>query len=658
MAETSSATSFERIALPRVAYVRLQDFTLFSADRIVEADVPGGVFCLAGANGLGKSTFLTAVNYAMTGIVPRPTLKFDSPAEYLKKNLSYADDYFTGRISEADRETCEICVAMEIGGAMLTLTRSPFEVESLRDLSIERGGSIESFGDEDGETRERLFREALVAESGLVSFDQFVFLQLLVLTFDERRHLLSWDSKVVEQALYLLFGDDREQAENAAKARRLYEQQDSLARNTQYQVTRLRSQLEDLRRVVEENSPDDDVDLVAQFQGHEAVRDEVDERVKRSEELLSDEQLRLNDDVAAQVELRSEYEATFANIMKGTHDISKHPIVRAAMDDRRCEICGSTNTESVASISHSVSESACPLCGAQLSAVDAAAEAKTYERLEQIDAQLEALNESASSHADAIRRYKDELESATSDLDLAEQALSDFMVAHEGHVLSLTAEDGIGRIAQHLESAIQKGLEQKEVHKKKRDAAKKHWAEAQRDVAASYTAAEDDFIPLFQDLAESFLGLDLSIALEERKPAGLQFVVSVGSSTRRSANDVSESQRYFIDIALRMALCQYVVRPDSPGTLLIDTPEGSLDIAYEVRAGDMLGRFGTGGRNILITANINTSQLLLEVARTCGDDRMRLVRMTEWTELSDVQRASEDLFDSAYGAIEQALGSR
>ena len=58
--------------------------------------------------------------------------------------------------------------------------------------------------------------------------------------------------------------------------------------------------------------------------------------------------------------------------------------------------------------------------------------------------------------------------------------------------------------------------------------------------------------------------------------------------------------------------------PAYSATLYIDTPEGSLDIAYERRAGRMFGKFVEGHERLFMTANINTSQLLQELAPTCG----------------------------------------
>jgi hypothetical protein len=106
-----------------------------------------------------------------------------------------------------------------------------------------------------------------------------------------------------------------------------------------------------------------------------------------------------------------------------------------------------------------------------------------------------------------------------------------------------------------------------------------------------------------------------------------------------------------------MAMAQFMSNQDGKACLFVDTPEGSLDIAYENRAGDMLAKFVNNDHHLIMTANINSSRLIRSLAERCGHAKMTLCRMTEWSELSDVQIAEEKLFSEAYKAIEKSLDS-
>lgn len=170
---------------------------------------------------------------------------------------------------------------------------------------------------------------------------------------------------------------------------------------------------------------------------------------------------------------------------------------------------------------------------------------------------------------------------------------------------------------------------------------------------AQYAEAETIFAPRFQDLAHLFLGIEIDIR-PERTSSGLTLVLEVKSTVRRDTHQLSESQRFFVDIALRMALLQQMSNGPG-GELLIDTPEGSLDIAYENRAGKMFAKFANDDYGLIITANINTSRLLQALAEQCGETAMTICRMTSWTDLSDVQLEEDALFEHAYADLQTAL---
>jgi DNA repair exonuclease SbcCD ATPase subunit len=191
----------------------------------------------------------------------------------------------------------------------------------------------------------------------------------------------------------------------------------------------------------------------------------------------------------------------------------------------------------------------------------------------------------------------------------------------------------------------------------RREELKRQLLKLQQTLEQQYFQAERGFVPQFAELAHRFLGMPLTVQMDARQSTGLNLVVAVRGSPRRQQQHLSESQRFFLDIALRMALTQHMSDPASRGGMFIDTPEGSLDIAYEKRAGDMLAMFAQAGHRIIMTANLNSSQLLLALARSCGRSGMLLCRITDWSELSEVQQEEEALFTEAYAEIEKAMGT-
>jgi DNA repair exonuclease SbcCD ATPase subunit len=220
---------------------------------------------------------------------------------------------------------------------------------------------------------------------------------------------------------------------------------------------------------------------------------------------------------------------------------------------------------------------------------------------------------------------------------------------------ALDSSGGIDTIIASHKTQLQDRLDRKAAALGKRNNLKKELLTLQNRLQKEYAQAEKEFVPAFTELAHLFLGMDLEVRMDVSESVGLNLVVEVKGTTRRQQHNLSESQRFFIDIALRMAITQFISHRSTKGTLFIDTPEGSLDIAYEKRAGDMLSRFADKGHRIILTANLNSSKLLLALAHNCRKKLLQLCRMTEWSELSEVQTEEESLFDEAYEAIEKAM---
>src|SRR5437763_11572801 len=116
-----------KLSLPRLVSASFRHFSLYNIKPKIDIDFPDGVFCLAGANGLGKSTFLLAINYAITGRVPEPDRGFISLEDYYLKTEEFSRSFFDGRIGEGDRERAEVEVDLQIGQRNIRVRRGMFE---------------------------------------------------------------------------------------------------------------------------------------------------------------------------------------------------------------------------------------------------------------------------------------------------------------------------------------------------------------------------------------------------------------------------------------------------------------------------------------------------------------------------------------------------
>ena len=103
------------------------------------------------------------------------------------------------------------------------------------------------------------------------------------------------------------------------------------------------------------------------------------------------------------------------------------------------------------------------------------------------------------------------------------------------------------------------------------------------------------------------------------------------STIRRSGpDDVSESQREFIEISFRMALAKVAAR-GNVSSLVMDAPESSLDAVFVDRAARILGTFGrpeTGNR-LIVTSNLVSGRLIPSLLKRASDLNGRMERVVD-----------------------------
>ena len=636
-----------KYGLPVLHRINLRAFSLYTERPKVDLDISNGVFCLVGANGIGKSTFIAAVNFGLCGRLPKPGERFRSSDEYFQVVRDFSSSFFDGRITERDRQEAEIEIEFTIKEDHYHIIRRAFEPDQLRYASLngqQLGGNSTAAND--------LYKSSVARSVGVSSFEQFVFFQLFIFTFDERRHLTFWETPVQRQMLLLAFGDNAGEAQEAEDLRRSMERLDSIARNANYQANETRKRIQTAIRVLNGLSPEV-IDLRAAQETLERHLDELYKKESEALAILSDSKLRSADLRSQVLSVKERIDDVFARRATRASNLKVRPIVADSLGSGSCHLCGASGGDVLIGIEHRISAPACPLCGVDLPTEGLAEEA--IRTIVALDTQLSDANKHIQEEISKQHRAQVEVDQTQASIAQQQNKISSF--ERENRELSksigTTDVNDITLSIQANERVVRDLNIVKTNARQQRDKEMDRLKAIQGRISQRYAQAEKEFLHIFRDLAESFIGLDLDVRFDIRG-TDMSLILAIEGQARRQHYQLSESQRFFVDIALRMAIMRFIASEGS-GTLLIDTPEGSLDIAYESRAGEMFARFVESGYQLLMTANINTSRLLRELATRCGVDRMHLERMTEWTTLSTVQASAQHLFKEAFEQIEADL---
>ena len=639
--------------LPKIHKVVIENFSLYKQKRRIELDISTGVFCLAGANGLGKSTFISILSYAMTGTVVSPDMDFKSLGSipvFAKRAEGFSNNYFEGRVEECDRDGAQVSVNFSLGNFTYSVTRSFFDNAELIDFS-----RVDASGHETVVPRVHLlsqYAEFFTRDAELSSFDQYLFVQTYVMTFDESKKLLFWDEDVMNRLMYLFFSISSDNAQKADVLRKNIKRYESIMRNIQWDISKMEKRLAKLTSngtITEEEAHA----IMQACEAEDKISADIEMEVKNGQEIaakLSEVKLQIDDVVIKMHDLKSQYDMIFASLYDRQISIGENEKIQNLLK----KIIVILTDDQEADISEIVTEMRCEIIKViKQERLDD--EKSRLERLKSLDQQIMTLKMASRELEDKYHRLqKEQTDSQRKGVELnkllAQYKKENYAILQKKD--SIKETDEIRQDIAALRLNIQERKNEKAEVERKRNESQDELKPLEDEIKALFSEVANDFIPTFRGYAKSFIGLDIDIDLRDVNGMA-SLMLNVNGSDRRSRFQLSESQQYFLDIALRFSLLEY--SKSKTAFMLIDTPEGSLDIAYESRAGKMFADFVDRGFDVIMTANINTSQLLLKLAERCGKDKMIVERMTDWTVLTQVQQEEQAVIEKAYDAIENQL---
>ena len=613
--------------------------------RGLEISFGKGPTLIAGVNGLGKSTLIAIMLRCLTGPydLPKPAQDGDLGEVEPQPSKINPRSLFAPRVADK-AENATVLFEVAFGSNSLTIERR------LSDLAILRC-SIDEISEPN--ISEEQFQEKLNDLIGVASFFDVLLILRYVVFFLEDRRALVWGRTAQRELLRALF------VPAAAAVQLSNKRHEMLSADSAF-----RNMRNVLNRRIKENERE--INRVAKVTG---IRTELS-ILEAELDALREEEETLNDAVAQQESQREEARLRSANAAlerDGTirelerikvHAISKkfdtlddtaiYILARLASEDH-CLACESRKKGLGSVLTDRLALNECVVCGtpqAGGSSDDTPIDlsGKRIRDLQKRTLTSEAEVESSGheiKRSEALRlQYLEELSV------LGKRKLQLIhLIRNRRSKLPKTdrSADDLDERNRELRLLIDE-------EKLEFEASRMKFESALRESQSKIRCSQMEIANAFSRFAREFLKEQCTIAFQPVKvrigQTGSEFEVglfqlalsggAVGGETPRTEPDqVSMSQREFLDLAFRMALMT-VASASGASTLVVDTPEASLDFLFAERAGNQLSRFGieggTIGNRVVMTSNLTNPELIpaLLKGRPSGQSaRSRVVDLLE-----------------------------
>lgn len=645
------------INFPVIKSLEVKNYGLYRGannDGHLQRPMLPGVNLIVGVNGIGKTTLLTMMLRALTGLKD-----IDSGGKLGRgaRTFDKADKQFFAKRVRDGAANAVVRVEIEFGTQVIVMERL------LKNLEINylKVGNIEVRG-ESSEHYESLYERAVLESSGLATFYDFVLVLRFVCFLLEDRQPLIWDINAQYEVLRALFSETQADQTAYITAYNKMTSADSELRNHRAALGRIQTRLDkaaaarsvepelskrlqELIRLSEELN--ESLETLEQ-QGAVARKTAYDTR-QRLEAAKFDLQIK-------RTELAALQKAFLAGLFATAEKDVAQRVVQTLMHGK-CTACGSKEEAAIAVLRESAEKGLCPICQTPHELHEHTdgppSESLTHQirdveqRIDRVASEIQLLeNESHSSAQDfhtvtrktsetRLQLYEVDSERA----DLAKQLGVGKDIAPLNQELiqlrAMEAEIAGERRAQEL--IVKEFLErvEQQVNLRWQSIANRFKTYISGFMAESCSLTyKVDERTLFEGKTDVRVGFPL---FSVRLTSGI-FEDEDEAPARNGITEVSESQKEFIDLAFRMAIIAEVAG-DAPSMFIVETPEASLDSVFVPRAGAMIRSFlhrSNAASYLIASVNLNREAMIPALFGVPSEFEVtQLIQETNWPVLRE-----------------------
>ena len=649
-----------QIYLPELQRIHIKNYTLYPNGLDYTFDFIKGVNLVLGGNGMGKTTFVNLIKYAIIGNYKN---RFDFRRTYLDRMILRRQEnsasYFSNRmdasvITDGDKPFVEL--SFRIHDAEFLVRRDLQEIrlisclvngETISGEQISQA-KYEKLSEEEKKLYLLYKYEKEVEKYSNITFDDLIVFVNEVLFFGEDHKTIMWNNSSsgsidVQNELFNKYFNDPKLDEGRQEALRLAKYFDSLSRHRSEDMRAIKKVLDKIDEAKKQKHSNDIplriIELKEKISEASAMlkqlQKEQKERVSRIETLENEINLASSRVVETERKKAKLESQRNSQIWETVHP-SYYKFERNIRLNHICPLCNKPSESLVSKVDSKPDN--CFLCDSPL-------EKHAADNLTQIYKDVQAALNSTYNYINEKKREINRLEIEVKEGDSRFEAQSVYVRNLNGALRELqfanSQEIPNGGEIQPFLDEMERLQREKEENQQKSMAESNRATEISNRMVAEVTENVLHFSNIFSSYAEQFLGVECKLTYTKLgDDVTERFYPVIAGITRQNEEELSESQRFFIDHSFRMTILTFFYQ--RPTFYIVETPDSSLDISYEHNAAKVFLQFLEKPNTIIITSNLNNSTFLRYLIEN-SEGYVDVVGLLDIAKQSMIQNSSEQL---------------
>jgi hypothetical protein len=634
------------VIFPKIEKLTLHGFSKIFVKNDFEINFFNNLSILLGGNGLGKTTLLQCIVYALTGGTD------DNEVEEVR-TFRWNHNFFKGRVND----DAYIYIDFFLGENRIRIKRGFSTTRVLECFLLTDQQNIKAI----------VFEQAIIEYGNYSSVSDFSFIVNRLLYLPENRRSLLWDYDAQIRILMIISNEFVVEQEYRS-LRQLVKLKDSNKRKLGWDIRRI-----DKRNVIQEAKKVVDITNEIFNKTHHSYIENKKDILNRLQK-LADESKLLYGNIKSDQEARNSLaqsilsigdeiriaEADYMQELLLEHDEKNALVFNKTIKTGYCPACDQKSDNLKKLVQERIIAGVCLICGEPISKHISTSEeldldslnSQLYEKISarnELDFRITQNNNKLTALEEDIQTFRNQLSEL--DSSYSEELLDDN--DDDDEIIDFKDENLIAEEYLNI-CQKEKDLELEIIQ------ITKQADELYNTFISNFQIRYEQLHEIYGDLASKFLGLpvELKYTKSNAKFVNMNFLVpNFGDIDRDSPETCSEAQRFFLDIAFRMSVITLNKAINNiDATFICETPENALDISYIDNVVKMFVSFMQKGGNLLLTNNLQYYGIAQNLIRETREQKIKVnvFDLLQYGKLSEIQNSSAQLISIRDAIVKEA----